>query len=392
MNICFVGSSNTIFTHSYLKLFSLIGEDVSFIDIGKEENHLVEILPDSSVLKLYTGKLRPNRKSLMKRFLKHFKLDTHDFFLFLSNFLDLFKKVNAKKISEIEVFLNAKKPDLIVYFWGTTVRAEKNAITKIVTKCFETPPKSLLIVNTYPVRSGVEYNSKYFFAFFDSFFFKSFDALSFPSENMKCFFDKNKLKYKRFNILPDFLSSQMLNSECESLDFDFSFNKKIIFLGNTDFKSRTIDDVYNELESISKFGIEVWMQESNDLRQILNDYPNDNIKTFNSFTYKEMLGGNLTAFLKNFDAVIMTYNGINNARTATGFPTRFALALSASIPIFIKSDTFLFLESKFEGVVVTYQDAFDFSSKLSSVSYQGTLFPLFIEEYAEQWNSFLNTL
>ncbi|KTF19194.1 hypothetical protein [Pseudoalteromonas sp. 10-33] len=387
MKICFVGSSNTIFSHSYLKLFNELSDELSFIDIGKECSQSIEFLPKENILRLYEEKQKASSTSRLKQFLSFFKLDRNPFFIFFLSLVESFKNLDSSKAERMERFLLSANPSIIVYFWSTTVRTEKKAIDSI---SLLGEVKSVLIINTYPVRSNVCYESRYLASYFDRAFFRGFDAISFPSKEMKFFFDKNNIKYKQSQVLPDFLTSDFSKTIYSSNDpRHIPGKKKVAFLGNTNFNSRTIDNVYMDLLKISSLGIEVWLQESTDILDLLESQPNLNIKTFKPFSYAEMLAGELSDFLKMFDGILMIYNGINNARTATGFPTRFALSLYSEKPILIKSNTFISLESHFRDIVIPYENEKDLLRKLNLYNYKCPNFPLHLEDYSKQWKEFL---
>ena len=385
MKICFVGSSNTVFTHSYLSFFNEISEDIFFIDIAKGKSQHVDSISPDNLLKLYCNKANGNEKSFIKKIFASIKFDRNPLFIFFINLIDLFKRLPKDKTIILHEFIKKKEPDYIIYFWGTTVRTEKKALDAYIK---DTSIKSILIVNTYPVRSNVEKDCKYFTSFLDYYFFKSFDGISFPSEEMRLFFEKNNLPYNNYQILPDFLSKNFQSTTKPNLVVNK--NKKLIFLGNTDFSFRTIDNVYNELLSISNLGVEVWLQSSDDIEFLLKENPNVNLKTFNPFTYNEMLNGHLSLFLKQFDGIIMIYNGLNNARTATGYPTRFALALFSGKPIFVRTNTFLSLENKFRGIVFPYNDHVQLMNRLLTEVPIGTDFSLFLDDYNKVWCDFLD--
>ena len=87
MNICFVGSSNTIFTHSYLIFLKKIFNNVYFIDISKEQSQQVDFINSSDILRLYHQSNSSRvRLSYLKRLFKSFKLDRFSLFIF---FIDL---------------------------------------------------------------------------------------------------------------------------------------------------------------------------------------------------------------------------------------------------------------------------------------------------------------
>ncbi|WP_324022709.1 hypothetical protein [Aeromonas caviae] len=410
MNICFVGSSNTIFTHSYLIFLKKIFNNVYFIDISKEQSQQVDFINSSDILRLYHQSNSSRvRLSYLKRLFKYFKLDRFSQFIFFLDLLDNFKKLNKSQSSSIEKFLSEKDIDVFVYFWGTTVKAEKKAIESTSlyrmeggNKFKNKKPQSILIVNTYPVRSNVGFYDSFTLSFIDKRFFKSFNSVSFPSEEMKSFFDRNKIPYNKYQIIPDFLSSSF--SSMHSLEYNIDFNNLggasiealvardvscLVFLGNTNFKSRTIDDVYEQIFEIAEHGICVWLQESDDLSQIMKDKSHDNINTFKPFSYSQIVEGHLTKFLSHFDGVLMIYNDINNARTASGFPTRFALSLFANIPVFVNSDAFVFLKNKFNGVVYEFNTPDDIECVISNNTRVGVDFSVCLEEYSEQWKKFI---
>lgn len=357
MRICFIGSSNTLFTHKYLEFLSNSNDisELSFIDVGKEKKQ--KIAHNINVTHLYSENLKSNETSKLKRILKKFSLDRLfllDFLLKIKEFLPLNKTAQNKIIKHLEL----TKPELIIYFWSTTIRKEKKFIDKYY------GGKSILIVNTYPVRGTTKFNEKSIYIKFDRAFFHSFTGVILPSIEMSNFLELNSIHLKNFIIQPDMLANY--HPEHNKRYYKNSSKKRLLFLGNSFFNSRTIDDVSGKLIELADNNIEVFVQHSLDALT----YPA--LTTFPPFSFEDIRSGLLYEYLLNFDGIILTYNTLPTARTYSSFPTRFALAIQNDIPVYLEKGMYPAIERQFVGLVHTYSSINELVSMINSGKFKNT--------------------
>lgn len=115
----------------------------------------------------------------------------------------------------------------------------------------------------------------------------------------------------------------------------------IIFLGVTDF-SNPIDDVREQIHLISRLGIHVHLREP-----APGIEKNKYIHIFPVFDSKSVFQGELSTYMTQFDACIVTYNVLPNYRKERFYfslPSRFLFALTAGIPIVMPKGIFLSCE------------------------------------------------
>ncbi|GAA5186418.1 hypothetical protein [Ferrimonas gelatinilytica] len=360
MKICFVGSSNTLFTHAYLDIFSKISNDLSFIDSSREQ-----VRNNKSTNEDVTTVIRTNfslsQESKMKRFLSKMGLDRSHMVSFILAMKENISSLSCEQYSRVKEHVRENRPDIIIYFWSTTLKQEKKAIDNSLLE-LGLKAKSILIVNTYPVRTDCNFAQKSIYSIFDKCYFNSFDGLAVPSSEMKEHLRVNGLiEGKKILVSTDVIcpfvkripSHKKINNDTVDL----------VFLGNTFFKSRTIDNVEKELVRLTSDGFNVWVQNSRDIEG------NTRLNKFEPFGFEDILRGELLNFVDRHDGVLMLYNGLDNARSHCSLPTRFAMALESNVPIFVRSGTFGSLLKNYPNKVFEFSTATDISEIIDNWDY-----------------------
>ncbi|UMM02854.1 hypothetical protein MKR81_15070 [Vibrio campbellii] len=197
-------------------------------------------------------------------------------------------------------------------------------------------PNQVLVVNTYPVNSNINWNDFNENLTKDAEYFKGFDRVFVPSSLMSNYFhNKLNLPVNKIYIQQDKLHKSLFLEKSEPILSENEKPPRVIFLGNSNFSLRTIDDVRNILRKIANQGVEVYIQDGGDKVEC------ENIKYYTPFTYQEMLAGKLSQYIQGFDAVLVIYNNLENLRANISYPTRFAMAtLGIDVPIIIKKGQF----------------------------------------------------
>lgn len=354
-----VGSSNVVFTHSYgigLHSYNCLE---AYIDVGKSHVNYPSYLMDIPVVKLY-AKNNNNLTvgKIVKVFLKKTGMDRSKYIEFFLNRRD--EIISDETRCKIKKFRESSRSNNFIFIWSTSIKKEFMAIKEEYGLDIGT---TVLSVNTYPIRGDMlidDVPNKELIR--DRDFFNSFDKIIVTSEVMKDFFLKNELSCERKMVVsPDYLPSSAYKKNISEAK-----DKKIkaVYLGNVNFNERTIDDISDILLHLANSGIEVWIQKGNNVH--LNNIDGQ-IKYFEPFTYEQMLDGTLGEFVSSFHFSIVAYNGIINARTNMGFPTRYALAMTGGIPIFIQKGVFLALEEQFSEWNIYYENIDDINLLLDGL-------------------------
>jgi len=327
MRIAIFGSASTIFVKSYMKLLEDMNHDVIHF------NNSLDHLPNSINYK--DKKIISSKKMTVKRIVKWLKLDKRSIFL---NFIE--KREIQRELTEIEkdkIYKNINKinPDLIMFFWGTTLRSECKFLDSL-----QLTSKKVLIVNTYPTRTRVDDWKDNKFIEEDRKYFSRFSDLILPSNYLKDIFIKSEFINPEMNVLvnPDFIYTG------DSFVISSQKNKrknKIIFLGNTDFSNRSVDDISATIAKLASSGVTIYLQESVDAKRKFGTIVN--VKFFKPFDFNQILNADLINFINEFDGVLYSYNDVSNIRYNGSITTRMLLAERSSIPVFIYGEKPLFL-------------------------------------------------
>lgn len=353
-----IGSSNVIFTHSYCMGLNDRELLSGYIDTGKQSIKYPEYLKNIDTVRLYNrftiGEVSKKRKLIkyIKLLLKRLKLDQNRFVTNLVNNSN-FESFNRRNIIDIKNLINKHSETNFIYIWSTTVKKEKKIIDSLYPNA-----KSVLIVNTYPVRSNNQLNDFSSEYLKDAKYFNSFDKLFVPTVLMRDFLcEKCGISEAKITVKPDYLHPKMYSNDNRSENSIPSINKKIIFLGTTNFSERTIDDISPLIKNLSDSGIEVYLQGDPEKSSAL-------IKYFLPFDYQGIIDGSLSNFIKDFDGVLVAYNNLNNARSNISYPTRYALGLLSNRPIYMKKGVFKAIEN--DEMVATYESTADLIEKIAS--------------------------
>lgn len=322
-NICIVGSLSSIFTHSYICSLISSGFNVVIINTSNKINY--DNYKNCDVLnlnKVESSKLSMHSKS---------KLKDNKFFCY---FYELYLFINALFTSnkKIEAFLEGKDLEHFIFFWGTSIRKEFYNIKKFYKKKNRLP-EFILDVATYPIRDYAMKKTPKFLLWFDSLYFNSFDRVLSHSKVMDRFL-VNKLSVKE-RILQRFICSFPKSSYYNKKEYkEITKPRKIIFLGTLDGAS-SINNISSDVLQLANSGVHVYIQNS-----LNSNIDHPNVKTFEPFSFEEIIEGKLSNFCSDFDGVLVAYGPMSKLREYLTYPTRYALALLQNLPIFIQAGRF----------------------------------------------------
>lgn len=393
--ILIVASMNVVFTHSYAISFKERGFNVRVLDVGDSiiNSHFLESR-GVNVTRWRNSSFSIDKVSLSQRIKKIFKrifvllaLDRSNTVLML---IDKFEKLLSKKSKlpeHISIELINEPNDYVFYIWSTTVRRYKILIDDFFShEQINQSPRSILAINTYPVRDNYSFDCPPEMCDQDKKYFKGFDLLLFPSRVMVDLFERMGLACSKHLIHEDLLHPNYLvfsnNGACTNKK-----KKRILFLGNTNFSERTIDNVLPYLLKLAESGIEVCLQRSSNSSQL-----HENFNYFTPLSYEAFLEGELANFISGFDGVFMGYNDMRNARSRSSFPTRFALALIGLKPILLDGQDFDGLFEEFSGtnLLKKYSSIDDLILKIKSLSSSPSEFSR--EKYSQRFHNHFDQL
>lgn len=333
MNILIVGSMNTVFIHSYKKVFESLGCNTFIANTSPKFK-----AKNSNGIDLYDYQNdKSKRVEKLRKFAKFIKLDRLNFLWNLYERKEYEQELQCSIENRLESYIQENAIDIVFCFWGTTLKKEVNSLKKIQSNASRSF-KLVLCLNTYPVRLELpkEFDEqKYAQLSKDKAYFSSFDAIICSSNEMKTLLTTHLMFNGATYTSLDFLHSSLFSKQSTSY-----VPNSLVFLGNVDFNKRTIDDVTDYLLQLADKGISVWVQESSGLKH-------SNIHEFKPFTYEQICNGALSDFISRFTASLVIYNNFNNLRTSISYPTRFALATLGRQKIFIPKGTFNSLENYF---------------------------------------------
>ncbi|HDY7922013.1 TPA: hypothetical protein RQK49_001940 [Vibrio vulnificus] len=322
MRVAFFGSANTIFTKSYINLLNQQNHEVLLFNNSVIKKHDDSINYNAINFKKEKNEWKNNNKRIIKKIFKKLGLDNKLLLNYLIEKKEINSSVSKEKKKLIEAELLKFQPEIIIFFWGTTLRSEVEFVDKIsnVKKC--------LIINTYPTRQKFKSLKCNPFSNEDKEYFNKFEKIIFPSDYMLREFLKFGYIHTNHDVIvnPDFIFQPNI---CLPIN---NKNKKLIFLGNTDFSQRKIDDISSLIINLANHGIKVYMQDSSDTQNLSNT---QNIHTFKPFTFDEILEGKLTEYISTFDGVLYAYNDVSDFRYHSSITTRLLLAENSNVPVYI---------------------------------------------------------
>ncbi|EOX4123702.1 hypothetical protein ACPF3Y_000300, partial [Vibrio cholerae] len=249
MKVAVFGSEKTIFVHSYIRLLRNEGMDVKHFNNSEKKSESLDVINYKDV-KNVSSKV----SKLVKKIIKKLKLDRTNHYLNLIEKKELKGELSKGEKYKLQNELSKLEPDVILFFWGTTLRKELAFINTL-----NLSSKKIILVNTYPIRTRFESWSDNPFLEQDRSYFSYFDKIILPSEYLYNIFYESGFLNNNAYINPDFILTDHVCKfkEVKESVNSKSANKKIIFLGNTDFSERSIDDVSELIIELANNGIDV---------------------------------------------------------------------------------------------------------------------------------------
>lgn len=324
--VLLLGSLGTIFIHSYKRYFKSIGYQVYVANTNPSFNS------KCTEFCFYAGDEKAS--SDLRSIAAKTNLDRSNIFWAMIEYRERQAKLSDAEYFKFKSYMESELFDLVFCFWGTTLRKEVKALSKI-RKTLTKKPKLILSVNTYPVRYELPKTLSTFGRFLlkkDLPYFETFDSILCPSEKMKNLLEGLGVS-KKIHITPDYLDSSFHGKNQSPKK-----SNSIVFLGNVNFQRRNIDDVSSIILEIASQGVNVYVQSPCNI-----SHPN--IFTFEPFSYDDISKGKLGEFISSFSASLILYNDFDNLRTSLGYPTRFALATLGNSPFILPEGVFNSLES-----------------------------------------------
>jgi hypothetical protein len=328
MKIAIFGSANTIFIHSYIKLLEELGHDLLLLNNSNKHS------TTSSINYLMPKKIKKtNGLGIIKKIFKLLHLDKQNIFIENIEKKDVYSSLKKEEKKLIEDSLSSFLPDVVVFFWGTTLRREAAFVDSLNIPC-----RKILLLNTYPTRTKFNIWSDNKFLSEDREYFSIFDELILPSNNLKEVFQNSSFLKKSCRVIvnPDFLyideDEDEVGTTTDKIK-NIGHRKKLIFLGNTNFSERSIDDVSKLIKELAFEGVEIYLQKSNDAVKYLKK--TENVKFFEPFSFEAILRGKLLSYINNFDGVLYCYKDLSKVRYHGSITTRLLLAESAKVPVYI---------------------------------------------------------
>lgn len=356
MKICIVGSVNTIFVHCYIKEILSSGHDVCFVNTG-DVDFGTSISSSVNQISTCSGLFENNKKSKISKIAKRLlsKLKRLSSFCYLYECYSVYrsKKYDSDKLKR---FILKEQPDIILFFWCTTTRKETFLISNLKRNGYINS-KLIMDVGTYPVRDYVKESYPSYLFNIDIEYFSLFDYIFSHSKVLDEFLI-NKLKVNARNIVRyicGFPKESFGTYSNLQNNNKLEHRSKLVFLGGIN-KDNIIDDVRSQIEYLTKLDIDVYVQKS--------DVKIENVSYFEPFTFEQILSGDLTTFVNQFDGILMLYGDMSRLRQKLTYPTRYALAALSKVPIFMKRGVYDSLEELSNDNVFLYNNLEDISDKL----------------------------
>jgi hypothetical protein len=265
----------------------------------------------------------------------------------------------SKKIQEnIKQFIIENDIDLIFSWWGIVPFPEILAIQKQleipIIHNFETFPVSrfkhgVMFENEY-CKKGIEH--------LDGRMYGTKQMEKYMEDNFNCTHGKNII----FNT---WLSERVLPKHNLNKLSEFDGEPHIVFIGNTTFKR--VNDIRPQLKQIIKEKIHIHLSKPNNF-----DIKSKYIHTFDNFSYQDIINGDFTSFLTQFDASIVLFKYKQEwckDRYLGSTPGRFLFSMLSQIPIILPAGMFQGCQQIVEEnkIGFTYSTIKDLNSKLIDV-------------------------
>ncbi|ENM4021788.1 hypothetical protein DDN27_002625, partial [Vibrio cholerae] len=146
MKVAVFGSEKTIFVHSYIRLLRNEGMDVKHFNNSEKKSESLDVINYKDV-KNVSSKV----SKLVKKIIKKLKLDRTNHYLNLIEKKELKGELSKGEKYKLQNELSKLEPDVILFFWGTTLRKELAFINTL-----NLSSKKIILVNTYPIRTRFE--------------------------------------------------------------------------------------------------------------------------------------------------------------------------------------------------------------------------------------------
>jgi len=339
--IILLGSLNSSSFVEYVRAFMFYKIDFIILNVSREvkaeEFHFgsIEILDFYIANKKYSF-LRKKVTKIIKIILARFKIDRSHLFLKARRSVETIESEISYNREIIPFVSSAIK---IIGYWSTAVKKEMKICKQINKKI-----KLILFICTYPVNSYLKFSANEMPIIEEDVpYFNMMNGLIYSSPIMKEYFEKFLFKSNdllSITFFDSFIKGGSDNkNEREILINDNS--PKLIFLGNTDFSERSIDNVKSKLIDLASEGFIVFIQESKKQKKI-----HENIYTFPPYSRSQISKGELDSFINQFDGVIVLYNSKkDDLRFHLSIPIRLSLALNSLTPIFLPKGNYTAMEN-----------------------------------------------
>lgn len=340
------GSLNVVFTHSYAYALREMGYDVIVVDIGEKKIDFLALEEEGiRVFEWNSGSARSTTlldiKSAVKKIFKSLKLDRSKLFRLLAAIYATKRTSNGLPY-HLQQILLSNTHACFLFLWSTTAAAHKSKVDEFV-QSHGTTKRSFLIVNTYPVRDDYSYDDAPEMSQTDKTYFESFEKILVPTIEMRNLFLKIGYIFPNIEVHPDLLHPRYVAKKLPKLDAletkALIKRPRLIFLGNTNFSERSIDDVSATLRSFAQNGYQVHIQKHPSVNSL--DFPRTSLIMFSPFSYEQMAKGLLSEYIAKNEFVFVGYNKMDNARSYVSFPTRLALAVLGNRPILLENKQFV---------------------------------------------------
>ncbi len=314
--------------------------------LNANERYFLPYLPGfpsfKNIINLYEGKevrlgmIRDKTQKVLKKILTGVRLDCSSYVMKVRENLErnMFKRITPDIRKKIQQVMQDNKIDVVYSTWGITCFPEIKAIQDAG---FFIP--TILNVETYPF---------YFTDTIDipssksdpvsSEIIKKLAGRIYGTELMKKYFEQNfetKSFGKNLVMMSFFREKYLYKRRCPLLS-EKDNSPHLIFIGNTAFSQRTVDDVRSQLYEIAESEIHVHLGQP-DIKLKKHPY----VHVFPLFGDKQVADGTFTTFMTQFDGSIMLYN-LDKVymRFYISLPLRFLTAVYSGIPVFASAKYF----------------------------------------------------
>lgn len=374
MKILFLGPVSSFMVHNLITGFKNMGHDLVVLNTSDSvtTTHL-PLDPSISVINLYdhVALIPPSKKKGVKSRIKDVIRKNKGFYRFLQR---IFTKANLRaKIApipsaariKIQTALKDETIELIYSFWGGTVFPELNFIKSISTipvlHDFQSFPLDLSKVGEDALVNP-EIES----------LINKLEGRIMASENMERYFaTAMNLDYGINFIQFNYFRKMYFRTKNLPLLSAKDSQPHLVFIGRTDFKDRSHDNVLRLVKEIAKKKIHVHMSIPN-----IDPPESQFIHYFENFSKEQLASGEFANFLTRFDGCILLYN-INERyyRYHNSHSARFLFALPAGIPVVIPDGLFDASQKFAErhGIGFAYKGIDELYEKLTDKSYMESI-------------------